>query len=59
MAKPKPPIVKYPIMLRSKKVIYRSVRDIQQLKNGCHLATATINKQSCMVQKKSTYWVVV
>lgn len=59
MAKPKPPIIKYPIKLRSKKVIYRSVRNIQQLKNSFQIGTAIINKQACMVRKQGIYWAVI
>ncbi|BAB78125.1 hypothetical protein ACN23B_27135 (plasmid) [Anabaena sp. FACHB-709] len=62
MSKYKPRIIKHPIRLQknnAQKIIYRTVRDIQQLKDSSPIGTATINKQSVMVRKQGMYWAVV
>lgn len=62
MSKHKPPIIKHPIKLQrgiSPKIVYRTVKNVQRLKNSQTLGTATINNQSQMVRKEATYWVVV
>jgi hypothetical protein len=62
MSKYKPRTIKHPVRLQKnnpQKIIYRTVRDIQQLKNSSQIGTVTINKQSVMVRKESTCWVVV
>ncbi len=58
----KPPLVKHPVKVQrgsSQKIVYRTIRNIQQLKNTQILGTATINKQSRMVRKQGIYWVVM
>jgi hypothetical protein len=58
----KPPVVKYPIKWQrgnSHKIVYRTIKNIQHLKNSQQLGTATINNQSRMVRKEGIYWVVV
>jgi hypothetical protein len=62
MSKHKPPIIKHPIKLQrgsSHKIVYRTIKNIQHLKNNNLLGTATINNQSQMVRKVGIYWVVV
>ncbi|ABA24983.1 ribosomal protein S7-like protein (plasmid) [Trichormus variabilis ATCC 29413] len=62
MSKYKPRTIKHPIRLQknnAQKIIYRTVRDIQQLKDSSPIGTATINKQSVMVRKQGMYWAVV
>ncbi|MBD2255133.1 hypothetical protein [Nostoc parmelioides] len=62
MSKYKPRTIKHPVRLQknnAQKIIYRTIRDIQQLKNSSQIGTVTINKQSVMVRKESTCWVVV
>ncbi|MEA5567805.1 hypothetical protein [Anabaena sp. UHCC 0399] len=62
MSKPKPPVVKYPIKWQrgtSHKIVYRTIKNIQQLKNSQQLGTATINNQSRMVRKEGIYWIVL
>ncbi len=62
MSKHKPPVIKHPIKLQrgsSQKIVYRTIKNIQHLKNSHLLGTATINNQSQMVRKEATYWVVV
>jgi hypothetical protein len=58
----KPPTIKRPIKLQnngSTKIVYRTIRNIQQLKNSSVLGTATIKGKSCMVRNQGVYWVVV
>ncbi|BCL40054.1 hypothetical protein [Nostoc sp. MS1] len=62
MSKYKPRTIKHPVRLQknnAQKIVYRTIRDIQQLKNSQQLGTVTINKQLVMVRKESTYWVVM
>ncbi|WP_414756687.1 hypothetical protein [Anabaena sp. CCY 9910] len=62
MSKYKPRTVKHPVRLQksdSHKIVYRTIREIQQLKNSSQIGTATINKQSVMVRKQGMYWAVV
>ncbi len=62
MSKYKPRTIKHPVRLQknsSGKIIYRTIRDIQQLKDTSQIGTATINKQSVMVRKQGMYWVVI
>ncbi|BAY73244.1 ribosomal protein S7-like (plasmid) [Trichormus variabilis NIES-23] len=62
MSKYKPRTIKHPVRLQkngSQKIVYRTVKDIQQLKNSQQIGITTINKQSVMVRKQSTSWVVV
>ncbi|RCJ40071.1 hypothetical protein A6770_38405 [Nostoc minutum NIES-26] len=58
----KPPTIKYPVKVQrgnSKKIVYRAIKDIQQLKNNQAVGTARINKQTYMVKKEGIGWVVV
>jgi hypothetical protein len=62
MSKYKPRTIKHPVRLQKnnpQKIIYRTIRDIQQLKDSSQIGTATINKQSIMVRKQGMYWTVV
>ncbi|MBD2303894.1 MULTISPECIES: hypothetical protein [Nostocales] len=58
----KPPVVKHPVSFQkgsSKKIVYRVIRNIQQIKNNQPVGTARINKQTYMVKKSGIGWVVV
>ncbi|MBD2683492.1 MULTISPECIES: hypothetical protein [Nostoc] len=58
----KPPVVKYPVKVQrgnSQKIVYRTIRNIQQLKNHQAVGTTRINKQCLMVRQQGIYWVVV
>ncbi|RCJ32517.1 hypothetical protein A6770_18760 [Nostoc minutum NIES-26] len=58
----KPPTIKYPVKVQkgnSKKIVYRTIRDIQQLKNNQAVGIARIKNKSQMVRKQGIYWVVV
>lgn len=62
MSKYKPRTIKHPVRLQkngSQKIVYRTVKDIQQLKDSFQVGTATISKQSVMVRKQGMYWAVV
>jgi hypothetical protein len=62
MSKYKPRIIKHPVRLQkngSGKIVYRTVKDIQQLKSSSQIGTVTLNKQSFMVRKQGMYWAVV
>ncbi|BAT56579.1 ribosomal protein S7-like protein (plasmid) [Nostoc sp. NIES-3756] len=62
MSKYKPRTIKHPVRLQknnAQKIVYRTIRDIQQLKNSQQLGTVTINKQSVMVRKQGMYWAVI
>jgi hypothetical protein len=58
----KPRVVKHPVKVTrgdSKKIVYRTIRNIQQLKNNQAVGTTRINKQCLMVRQVGIYWVVV
>ncbi|WP_193200270.1 hypothetical protein [Nostoc sp. MG11] len=58
----KPPIIKRPIKLQnngSTKIVYRVIRNVQQLKNSSELGSVTLKGQSYMVRNQGVYWVVV
>ncbi|NDJ26148.1 hypothetical protein GS682_32165 [Nostoc sp. B(2019)] len=58
----KPPIIKRPIKLQnngSQKIVYRAIRNIQQLKNSSELGTATIKGKSYIVRNQGTYWEIM
>lgn len=62
MSKFKPRTIKHPVRIQksdSHKIIYRAIREIQQLKNSSQIGTATINRQCVMVRKQGMYWAVV
>jgi hypothetical protein len=58
----KPRVVKHPVKVTrgdSKKIVYRAIRNIQQLKNSQTLGTTRINRQCLMVRLDGIYWVEV
>ncbi|MBD2738782.1 hypothetical protein H6H03_33770 [Nostoc paludosum FACHB-159] len=58
----KPPVVKYPIKVQrgnSSQIVYRAIRDIQYIKNNQEVGRIRVNKQTQMVRKQGTYWVVI
>lgn len=62
MSKYKPRTVKHSVRLQkngSQKIVYRTVKDIQQLKDSSKIGTATINKQSVIFRKQGMYWAVI
>ncbi|MBD2452413.1 hypothetical protein H6G76_36025 [Nostoc sp. FACHB-152] len=62
MSKYKPRLVKHPVKVTrgdSKKIVYRAIRNIQQIKNKQAVGTTRINRQCLMVRQEGIYWVVV
>jgi len=58
----KPPLVKHPVKVQrgnSNQIVYRTIRDVQYIKNSQPVGRARVNGQSRMVRKERTYWVVV